>query len=220
MKVWNALLALLMLAAVSTAQQRGSMSDQVPQGKMIVMPTPTAQAASLEQLIKMSPLIVYGTVASVPPSVQLGENQRHPSVETHSLFAVDTVLKGAVLNNSGIIVLAQSGGRSGELEVIVPDDPLVKESERYILFLMRDENEKTRPNISGIPRYCAVGIWSGKVRVVNGKIAFQPSAHARLHEYDNLDLATFTQLIKNMIASPVIPNINLPIHPGGGAKKK
>lgn len=221
MKIKHLLIILLLFAALSPAQQSGSFSDQFPiKGKIVMNPDPLWPVTSLKQLITAAPLIISGTVLSVPPSVQVGDNrQPHPHLETRSLIAVDAILKGAVPNQAGIIVLTQAGGKLGELEMVVPSDPLVQEGERYILFLMSDDdNQKARPNTSGMPRYCVVGIWSGKAKVVDRKIAFSNGADARLREYDNMDATEFTQKIRDMIANPEKPANPAPLNPGIGRK--
>lgn len=220
MKVTNLLLVSLLLAAVGTAQQSGSFSDRLPaKGKIVMKLDPISPVTSLRQMITAAPLIISGTVLSVPPSVQVGDDRMLPNVETRSLIGVDTVIKGAVPNHTGVIVLTQSGGKLGELEMVVWSDPLVQEGERYILFLMSDDdNQKARPNTSGMPRYCVVGIWSGKVKVVDGKVAFASNADARLRAHDNVDATEFTQKIKDMIANPEKPTNPAPLNPGVGKK--
>src|SRR5438093_3786025 len=64
--------------------------------------------------------------------------------------------------------------------MVVDADPLLKFNEEYVLFLRADK--RTYPyNRSGSPRYSAVGDWSVKAKIVNGKIQFLSAAHKRLH---------------------------------------
>ena len=80
----------------------------------------------------------------------------------------------------------------------VDGDPLVSLGEEYVLFLTAD-NRRVVPNTSGSPRYAAVGVWSGKAKVVNNKIQFLPHASVQLHKNDNMDLNAFTALVKDRI---------------------
>ena len=82
--------------------------------------------------------------------------------------------------------------------LVIPDNPLFKEGEEYVLFLAADKRN-VPPNTSGSPRYSTVGAWSGKAKIVNGKIEFLPAAHKRLHQYDNSDASAFIELVKQRI---------------------
>jgi len=82
--------------------------------------------------------------------------------------------------------------------MVVDADPLVKFNEEYVLFL-RADTRTYPPNTSGSPRYSVVGDWSGKAKIVNGKIEFLPAAHKRLHQYDNSDASAFIELVKQRI---------------------
>jgi hypothetical protein len=59
----------------------------------------------------------------------------------------------------------------------------------------------------------------GKSKIVNGKIQFNPSAHALPHEYDNMDLAMFKDIVKQGVdvrkLRPVDKKPGTPIPPPG-----
>jgi len=96
------------------------------------------------------------------------------------------------------LALTQIGGKVGRCEEVIKDDPLVKFNESYVLFLWSDKRT-TPANTSGSPRYAAVGVCSGKTKIVDGKIQFLPAAHPGLHRYDNMDVTAFTDLVKDRI---------------------
>lgn len=198
---------------ILSAQQNGHRQKYPRSGDTVVELMPVSEPNSLEQLIRMSALIVDGTVVSTLPPISTTHDPTEPVVETHSIVSVRTVLKGAVPGNSPRILLAQFGGRAGYWNVTAAGDPLIAVNERYIFFLA-DDTRKEAPSISGLPRYGAVGVWSGKVKVAGGKIVFRQRAYAGLHKYDNTDVNDFTQKIKEILTNPVIPTSNLPIHPG------
>jgi len=162
---------------------------------------------------------VDGAVISVLPVIRTSRNPGVPTIETHSLVAVSTVLKGTVPNSSATVLVSQIGGKAEDWDVAADGDPLMAQGERYILFLMRDER-KELPNASGMPRYSAVGVWSGKAKVTNGKVEFLPRAHSQLHKSDKTDVNEFIQIVKDKVNHPVIPSTQLPIHPTPPAGRK
>lgn len=155
----------------------------------------TISVPSLDRLVLLSNLIVVGTVVSALPS--FNPNPEHlDSVETDSQVSVTQTLWGNA--SSGTILLFQHGGKVGPCPMAVfQDDPLVKTGEQYILFLLSD-NRKV-PNSSGIPRYQAVGVWSGKAQIVNGKIHFLPRARTLQDKYDNMDVTSFVATLRDII---------------------
>ncbi len=181
-------------------------------------PHPSGEGvASLGQLVTMSRLIVDGTVAAVLPAIHSGPDNE--TVETHSRVLISEVLLHLELGADGLtrlvqtppagsytILLAQWGGKAAWRE-----DPLVKQGERYILFLTPDDRTEP-PNTSRLPRYHAVGVWSGKVKVENGKVRILPSAAPSLREYDNTDLAAFIAVVRQWISLwiPKIQHISRP----------
>ena len=142
----------------------------------------------LDELVRASQEIVVGSVSASLPAFPTNAN--HPTtIETDSLISVVQRVVGT--SNSTTITIWQLGGKAGPCGLIVPDDPLVAMGEQYVLFLAPD-NRTQVANTSGFPRYGVLGVWSGKVKVVNGKIQFAKAAHTALHQtYDNMDLSTF-----------------------------
>ena len=118
---------------------------------------------------------------------------------------------GSNTNHSATILLTQVGGKHGRWDVTAAGDPLFSPNEGYILFLIPDQRQEL-PNTSGMPRYTATGVWSGKVRVMDGKVQFAGRAYPDLHSYDNMDVSMFMQKLKDTISNPS-PNKQLPIHP-------
>ena len=76
---------------------------------------------------------------------------------------------------------------------------MVNQNEDYVLFLTADKRAYPL-NTSGSPRYEAVGVWSGKAKIVNGKIEFPAAAHKGLHQYDNSDANAFIEFVKQRIS--------------------
>ena len=172
-----------------------------------------SQASSLLQLIQMSRLIVDATVLSRLPTVDTSRNPQHPVLLTDSVMAVHAVLAGTIPNGSADIVIEQTGGDFGDWHMEAEGDPLVSAGERYILSLIPDDRPEP-PNTTGLPRYGVLGVWSGKIKVSDGKVAFAPGAHRNLHAYDGTDVAAFLPLLREMIARPYTgADTHLPIHP-------
>jgi hypothetical protein len=152
----------------------------------------------LDQLVYASQLIVVGTVAKVLPA--FNPNPEHlSSVETNSLVSVTQALFDKPSLRTRTITLAQIGGKVGRCGEVVPADPSVKAGEQYVLFLWDDDQKKV-PNTSGSPRYWAVGVWAGKVKIVNGKVRFLPDARAELHKYDDTEASAFIETVTARIA--------------------
>lgn len=222
MKIQAALTGLLIITIISTAQvtkqpvygKGGTPRPYPPGGKVTVDAHLREAVVSLDQLIIMSQLIVDGTVTAVLPSISRNPNPDIPAVETDSRVVITEVLLrldrapdgltllSETLPGTDTILLAQEGGKAGKWDVDVPADPLVKQGERYILFLHADDR-KEPPNTSGLPRYYAVGAWSGKAKVGNGKVQFLPSAVPRLHEHDNADVRAFIATVRQRISNLV-----------------
>jgi len=145
----------------------------------------------------MSQLIVVGTVGKVLPAFNTNPDDLS-DIETHSLVAVEELLYGTMHSGIRMILLTQMGGKAGPCALVVPDDPLVQNGEQYLFFLMVDDRAEI-PNTSGSPRYVALGLWSGKAKVVNGEIQFLPRASPGLHEYDNTDVTTFIAAVEDRV---------------------
>jgi hypothetical protein len=195
--------------AQTGAQSHGSLSG----GKVVVQLEPLGQPRSLIQLIRASSLIIDGDISSVLPPVGNASTLHPPTVRTDSVVAVNSIFAGKVPNNSPFILLEQVGGKLGQWDITAAGDPLVSQGERYILFLQLDDRPNP-PNASGMPRYNATGIWSGKAKVTIGRVQFLPQADASLHAFDGNDLNTFIQTLKKVIARPYTDaDKQLPIQP-------
>jgi hypothetical protein len=208
MKISMAFTALLTSAIIGTAQEatptKTASMNPCP-GGIGSVEIDTVAVRSLDQLLQMANLVVVGTVVNVLPAFN-----RIPgdlaAVETDSLISITERLRGTVPSVASTIALFQIGGKAGPCAEVVPDDPLVKSGEQYVLFLKADSRTQV-PNPAGVPRYLVVGVWSGKVAVVNGKIHFPPRAHPFLHAYDGADLASFIRTITERIG--ILSQFNL-----------
>jgi len=200
-------------AAQDPRNPRGGRPYQ-PNGKVKAEIDPAEQAGALSDLVQMSQLIVGGSVTSVLPAVSMDLDPDAPLAETQSMISVSSVLGGKPPGVS-TIQLTQFGGKPGRWDISVPDEPLVRPGERYILFLNLD-TRKEPPNTVGVPRYYIVGAWSGKVSVQEGKVHFLPRASEQLHIHDNQDVSSFIADVRAEVNHTVPRDPNLPIHPGGG----
>src|SRR3989475_9088888 len=80
---------------------------------------------SLEQLVRLSDLIVAGTGAKGLPSTLI--NPKNPSLpEATSLISVNEVVWGALPNGTKTIAIFEFGGRGGACGLVIPNDPLVR----------------------------------------------------------------------------------------------
>lgn len=212
------LIGLVLLAAICSGQSVRGPRDSDDR-KAIMRLSPIQEPETLDQLLN-APLIIDGNVISaLAPrnTTKFSSTSRAPLIETHSVVAVTSVLKGTVPNSAATILISQVGGQAEGWELRVPDDPIMPQGERYVFFLVGDDDLRKDivPNTSGMPRYAVFGIWAGKAKVVNGKIQFLPRASSRLHSLDSTDAVTFLQMIRDKLNNPVIPKSKLPIHPGG-----
>lgn len=149
----------------------------------------------LYELANVADLIVVGTVASVLPAFAASDHAN--IVWTDSLISVKQVVHGA--EPSTTIALTQLGGKAGPCSLIIPDDPLVVRGEEYVLFLKLEKN-LLPASTSGFPRYAAFGVWSGKVKVVDGKVRFLPRTNRLLREkFDNTDVNAFLAEITRFV---------------------
>ena len=215
------LLLLLGLSAVVQGQspRTGDYHAGQPEpgkGKLTLSTHQMEEAPNLETLIRLSSLIIDGTVISSLPPVLRDPNQP-ASIETYSVVAVDRVLFGSVALRKVKILLVQPGGTLGGWEVTVPRDPLVKPGDRYILFL--------RPDIRAIPTdaadyssYFAAGGSAGKARVDNSHVSFLLETDPRLHVHDNTPVDTFLKILADQIQGKAVaaPRSGVP-WPGSGA---
>ena len=159
----------------------------------------TISPDSLEQLVRISDLIVVGTVARVLPSTLIDPN--NPSLpETTSLIDVNEVVWGALPYGTNTISISELGGRVGPCGLVISGNPLVKDGEEYVFFLFADKRN-VPPNTSGSPRYTTVGAWSGKAKISDGKIHFLPPASQGLHRYDSSTTTAFVATVKATVSS-------------------
>src|SRR3984893_3254796 len=155
------------LAQAGRRRANAAQAYRAAGGRVTATIEPWEEPGSLDMLIHMSRLIVDGTVSDVLPAVAPNYDPDLPLVETSSLVTVNEVLSAVAVPNppSMPLFVVQEGGKAGKWEVVTPEAPLLQKGERYILFLGPDDwatfyNPAT-------PRYSAVGVWSGLVRVRN-----------------------------------------------------
>lgn len=201
----------------------GQASAQRPEfpreGKTVLKLTPVNPGGSLEQLVLGSELIVDGTVSYTQQPISRSVSTRQVIVETHAVVSVNAVLKGALPKGSSSILVAQVGGRSGGWETEVERDVLLAAGTRYLLFLQNDDNRSEVANNTGMRRYGIVGLWSGKVIIVDGKVRFLPGVSSELEKYNGWDLFSVSQEVKDLAAGRYVPRKGkpgspLPPHPG------
>jgi hypothetical protein len=202
MKMSSVILGLVIATATCPAQdafRRNASINPCPGGKGTTE-LDSVVARSLDDLIQMSHLIVEGTVVKVLPSVSM--NADHPeTIETDSLISVSAILYGSLPAGTNTIALFQIGGKTAICEQVVPDDPLVREGERYVLGLWADNRRQPPANTSGAPRYSVAGAWSGRVRMEAGKVHVLPrGADTALRQYDDMDANLFISALKARIS--------------------
>jgi hypothetical protein len=155
-----------------------------------------AQPLTLDSLVRASQLIVVGTVSEVLLAVA---NPEHPaSIQTQSLISVDQLLFGSLPPNAKAIGLIQLGGKVPPFQSSVAGDPVVQKGERYVLFLMRDDRI-VPPNKTGVARFTSVGVGTGMVKIVDGKVQFSCAANLQLRKYDDTELSAFINTLQKMI---------------------
>lgn len=194
------------------------------EGKSVLKLTPVNPADSLEQLVIGADLIIDGTVSSIQQPLSRSVSARQVIVETHAIVSVSSVLKGSLPKQVNSVLVAQIGGRSGGSETEVERDALLEAGSRYILFLQGDENRVEVVNSTGLKRFGVVGIWSGKVMILDGKVRFLPSVSKALAEYNGWDVFSFSQRVRDMVTGKYVPPSGqplspLPPHPGPPAAR-
>jgi len=205
MKVLAALIGLLIGASICTAQSTSSLtlsdgtSPWPKDGKVSYSSHPAEPVLSLDQLVRMSELIVDATVLSNFPAINTHPDSDFPSALTESLVSVTEVLAGTLPGGTRTILLLQEGGKAGKWDVVVLDDPLVKPGERYILFLYHDYM-KERPNGSPYPRYRTISVFSGRAKIENEKVVFLPKTDPRLREHNNTVVSAFIATLQDKIS--------------------
>jgi hypothetical protein len=202
MSIKPILSVLLAGAALGTAQdaarRAGANINSCPFGVISIGEIDGVVVPGLEELLRMSDLVVVGTVLTSMSAFHLDLNTV-TSVATDSLILVTERLWGTIAANGSTVLLNQMGGRAQPCSVVVQDDPLVQPNEQYVLFLRADDRKQV-PNLSRLSRYTVPGIWT-KAKVVNGKIQFQARATRRLHQYDGMELDEFMAIVRERIAT-------------------
>jgi hypothetical protein len=200
----------LWLATAGTAQTpvpfggTSDLSDRLPRsGQYVVNLHPRFEPNSLSQLVESSELIVEGVVLANLPAFNY--NPKIPiSIETDSKIAVNSLVKGSVDGEGASFLLVQRGGKVGDLEIHAANTSIVKSGDRYILFLRRDRREIPDTRTSP-PRYDAVGIWSGLVRIENDRVLFADTAASSLRQNDNSSVDDFKTLLVDTLHYRVPP---------------
>ncbi len=195
------------------------------EGKSVLKLTPVNPADSLEQLVIGSELIIDGTVSSTQQPLSRNVSTRQVIVETHAIVSVNSVLKGSLPKQANSVLVAQIGGRSGGSETEVERDALLEAGSRYILFLQGDEGRVEIVNSTGLKRFGVVGIWSGKVVILDGKVRFLASVSNALAEYNGWDAFSFSQRVRDIVAGKYVPPSGQPVsplppHPGPPAARR
>lgn len=152
---------------------------------------------SLFQLAEKAELIVDGIVTANLPAFNYNP-EIAMSIQTDSRIAVNSTITGSVENGELYFLLAQHGGKVGELEIEAVNSPIVKSGEQYIFFLRRGERTIPDHGIK-LPRYYSVGIWSGLLRVEAGKVRIAETAESALRHEDSRSIDDFKALILDTI---------------------
>jgi hypothetical protein len=158
----------------------------------------------MDDVIRAADIIIDGTVITTFPSINLSPTEPG-QVETDSLIGVRQVIRGQVPQSQ--IVLVESGGTQGQWRFVTRGNPLVKPSERYILFLYADRRKDVPNGVGILPdqtvakRYVLSARFNGKAQVnEDGSVRFIPAAIAKLHEYDAPNVAEFLDRLNQRMA--------------------
>ncbi|MDA0205376.1 MAG: hypothetical protein O3A53_07775 [Acidobacteria bacterium] len=191
------LLTITVACAVTMGQGNRRTSPILPSqgGSVEITVNPLDAISSLEDMAAKADLIVQGSVERVLPS-RFRDPSLPGTIETDSLFAIQSVLSGEDRSPNGRILISQMGGTSGDFVATVPQDTLLSEGQEYFLFL--DRETRDLPNSTGAPRYIISGVWKGKVPVakVSGRAAFSlapndaPNRDATLSQFEVEEFAT------------------------------
>jgi hypothetical protein len=167
---------------------------------------PMYAPGSLEELEGLADLIVEGMVDSstIPPRKPNTGIPNH--LETDSVFLVSTVFKGDLSSQKSFprVVISQVGGKDGDL-IFMPEEPLLSQGEKMILFLRKDP--RNLPSVAALPRFTIAGIWAGKFRVQasrndpNKKIIGVPRKSGGLKDHDLEDHDHFVGHIQSAVAA-------------------
>jgi hypothetical protein len=151
--------------------------------------------ATLESMISASDLIVIGRVTR-----ELGEapiDEVLPTTEF--LVSVNEILHSRFPQIPSTIVLQELGSIGEGCRMTVRENVLVQTNEAYVLFLRTDPRKSSAATTSEL-RFIPVGNWSGKARIINGKIRFLPSVAPMIRKmYTDADVAQFIKVVKTRI---------------------
>lgn len=153
---------------------------------------------TLRELVDRSETIVEGAVELLLPA-----RRRNPSspasLETDIVVLVPRVLKWAVSGPKATkLIVTQTGGQKGDLDVVVEGAPLMRAGERYVLFLTRDTRPEL-PDYQGLARFLVCGRMSGRFAVKDGRI--QPSAQEskEIQALQSLTMEAFVDQIRVLV---------------------
>jgi len=213
-------IAMLVYSLAAFAQQPGDFSSQPPRGDVKLIVDVIASPSSMEDMVRISHAIVYGSVTSNTAIRHFGRGMaRSPLVATETVIAVDRILKGELPAKPRQLLLSEIGGRTESGVVEAVNDRLIAEGERYVLFLQKDERQTDRADVAHLPAYAVTGVWSGKARVTDSGIEFPPGAAQGLRKFNGMSLDEFVAAVK-AAQDPPPSTERLPIHPGGGRQRK
>jgi hypothetical protein len=190
-------LMLLGIGFSALAQNRATATTPHPDlGKAIVHIAPSFTPQSIADLVRKAGLVVEGIVDNAGES-RLVQPADPASVETEFLVNVAGVLKGDT--KPARIVVAQMGGVHGSLVVTPAEDAHMRQGERYILFLTRDDRPGLE-QISGLPRFLVTGVWSGRFKIGDGRITLDERAPAGLKKHNGQPKSAFIDEIRRAVA--------------------
>ena len=192
---------LMCLAAISAtaqidARRKAGDPPRPASGIVRCFLEPLFVPTSLQKLVAHSFVIVDTEVAAVQPA-RLRDASDPASVETDSILTANSVLKAGGVKLGAKFVISQTGGQYGKLQLVAQDVEIVRQEQRYVLFLVPD----TRPNLptyGGLSRFVVDGIWHGSFAVIDGKIRLNPAS--LLKAYDNMPISAFLSQVAAALA--------------------
>lgn len=102
--------------------------------------------SSLERAVRSADLIVYVTIGA--QSVTSHDGAHGKRLMTLSALKVNQTLKGTVKDSKRPLTLSQPGGVLGDITQVIPGAPVLKEGQRWVLFL-RYSQDGERLEITG-----------------------------------------------------------------------
>jgi hypothetical protein len=170
------IIGFMLLSSDVAAQQDGrrtSTGTRPPGLKSELILHPDFVPEDLESLVNYSPLIVRGVVGLQLPSRCAVPNCS--ILYTDFEFAVTRLLKSdGTERKFDKVIVSQDGGKLGDAETSVVGDTLMRVGEEYVLCLAYDSRED-RLKYDGA-RWAVRGIWHGKFKVKDGKIAVEENS--------------------------------------------